>query len=72
MLVNYRRLTLAHTVDCSYLYCTVRIGMDAMEHRSGVPNSLSMSESVGFRLELVRICTEFIRPAIMAASAVRR
>lgn len=72
MLVNYRRLTLAHTVDCSYLYCTVRIGMDAMEHRSGVPNSLSMSESVGFWLELVRICTEFIRPAIMAASAVRR
>lgn len=43
-----------------------------MEHRSGVPNSLSMPESVGFRLELVRICTEFIRPAIMAASAVRR
>lgn len=40
-----------------------------------VYRTLYMSESVGFGFGLegdVRICTDFVRPAIMAASAICR
>lgn len=38
-----------------------------------VYRALYMTESVGFGLEGdVRICTDFVRPAIMAASAICR